>query len=56
MKSALHAHDAGLMAISAAYGVGTLFLSLLDYGRAGGKLDRASDASATGQRIDASAP
>ena len=32
MKSALHAHDAGLVAISAAYGVGTLFLSLLDYG------------------------
>jgi hypothetical protein len=56
MKSALHAHDAGLVAISAAYGVGTLFLSLLDYGRAGGKLDRASDASATGQRIEASAP
>jgi hypothetical protein len=32
MKSALYAHDAGLVAISAAYGLGTLFLSLLDYG------------------------
>jgi hypothetical protein len=53
MKSALHAHDAGLVAISAAYGLGTLFLSLLDYGRAGGKLDYASDASATGQSIEA---
>ena len=42
MKSALHVHDAGLVAISAAYGLGTIFLSLLDYGRAGGQLDYAS--------------
>ena len=55
MKSALHAHDAGLVAISAAYGTGTLFLSLLDYGRAGGKLDYASDASVTRQSIEADA-
>jgi len=55
MKSALHAHDAGLVAISAAYGVGTLFLSLLDYGRAGGKLDYASDAQATSQSIEVDA-
>jgi hypothetical protein len=55
MKSALHAHDAGLVVISAAYGLGTLFLSLLDYGRAGGKLDYASDASAAGQSIEADA-
>lgn len=53
MKSALHAHDAGLVAISAAYGLGTLFLSLLDYGRAGGELDYASDASVPGQGIEA---
>ena len=55
MKSALHAHDTGLVAISAAYGLGTLFLSLLDYGRAGGKLDYASDASVTGRGIEADA-
>jgi hypothetical protein len=53
MKSALHAHDPGLVAISAAYGLGTLFLSFLDYGRAGEKLDHASDASAAGQSIEA---
>lgn len=53
MKSALHAHDPGLVAISAAYGLGTLFLSLLDYGREGGKLDYASDASAAGETIEA---
>jgi len=41
MKSALYAHDVGLVAISAAYGLGTLFLSMLDYGRAEGKLDEA---------------
>jgi hypothetical protein len=41
MKSALYAHDTGLVAISAAYGVGTLFLSMLDYGRAEGKLEDA---------------
>ena len=41
MKSALYAHDVGLVAISAAYGLGTLFLSMLDYGRAEGKLDDA---------------
>jgi hypothetical protein len=46
MQSALHAHDAGLVAISAAYGLGTLFLSLLDYGRTGTELD---DAPATSQ-------
>ncbi len=33
MKSALNAHDSGLVAISVAYAVGTSFLSLLDYGR-----------------------
>jgi hypothetical protein len=55
MKSALHAHDAGLVAISAAYGTGTLFLSLLDYGRAGGKLDRACDVSITRESIEADA-
>ena len=52
MKSALHAHDTGLVAISAAYGVGVLFLSLLDYGRAGAKLDYASDASVFDQSIE----
>lgn len=52
MKSALHAHDTGLVVISAAYGVGVLFLSLLDYGRAGGKLDYASDASVIDQSIE----
>jgi hypothetical protein len=41
IKSALHAHDVGLVAIGGAYGMGTLFLSLLDYGRTGGKLDAA---------------
>lgn len=51
MKSALHAHDRGLVAISAAYGVGTLFLSLLDYGRSDGKLDYASDKPITGQSM-----
>jgi hypothetical protein len=45
MKSALHLHDAGLVAISAAYATGTAFLSLLDYGREGGKLDRADEAA-----------
>jgi hypothetical protein len=40
-KSALHAHDMGLVAIGAAYGLGTLFLSMLDYGRIEGKLDNA---------------
>lgn len=53
MKSALHAHDAGLVAISAAYGLGTVFLSLLDYGREDGKLDYASGAPVTGQSIEA---
>jgi len=43
MKSALHVQDPGLIAISAAYGVGTLFLSLLDYGRIDGKVDDASE-------------
>lgn len=42
MKSALHLHDTGLVAISAAYAVGVLFLSLLDYGRDGGTLECAS--------------
>lgn len=55
MKSALHAHDAGLVAISAAYGMSTLFLSLLDHGRTGGKLDYASNASITDQSIEADA-
>jgi hypothetical protein len=41
MKSALYGHDMGLLAISAAYGLGILFLSMLDYGRAEGKLDDA---------------
>jgi hypothetical protein len=41
MKSALYAHDVGLVANSAAYGLGTLFLSMLDYGRAEGRLDEA---------------
>jgi hypothetical protein len=41
MKSALYAHDVGLVAISAAYGLGILFLSMLDYGRTEGKLDDA---------------
>lgn len=49
MKSATHAHDHGLIAISAAYGIGTLFLSLLDYGRSDGKLDYASDKPITWQ-------
>ena len=53
MKSALHAHDEGLVAISAAYGLGILFLSLLDYGRAGGKLDYTSDTSTASQSIEA---
>lgn len=53
MKSALHAHDAGLVAISAAYALGTVFLSLLDYGREDGKLDYASGAPVTGQSIEA---
>lgn len=53
MKSALHAHDTGLVAISAAYGLGTLSLSLLDYGRTGGKPDYASETSASIQRIKA---
>lgn len=44
MKSALHIHDAGLVAISAAYGTGSLFLSLLDYRRADGELDCAEEA------------
>jgi hypothetical protein len=55
MKSALHGHDAGLVAISAAYGVGLLFLSLLDYGRVSGKSDDTSDTSDTftqGQSIE----
>lgn len=43
MKSALHAQDQGLIAISAAYGVGTLFLSLLDYGRTNGKVDASEE-------------
>ncbi|GGG97064.1 hypothetical protein GCM10011586_10390 [Silvibacterium dinghuense] len=55
MKSALHAHDAGLVAISAAYGTGTLFLSLLDYGRADGRLEDASRASVTRQSLEADA-
>ena len=32
MRSALHAHDNGLIAISAAYITGTAFLALFDYG------------------------
>lgn len=53
MKSALHAHDRGLIAISAAYGVGTLFLSLFDYGTKGSRLDEASDESLTTQSTKA---
>jgi hypothetical protein len=49
MKSALHAHDTGLVAISTAYGIGILFLSFLDYGRQGAKLDCASNTSDTDQ-------
>jgi hypothetical protein len=41
IKSALHGHDVGLVAIGAAYGLGTLFLSMLDYGRTEGRLDAA---------------
>jgi hypothetical protein len=41
IKSALHAHDVGLVAIGVAYGLGTLFLSMLDYGRTEAKLDNA---------------
>ncbi|WP_263417484.1 hypothetical protein [Terriglobus albidus] len=55
MKSALHAHDTGLVAISSAYGLGTLSLSLLDYGRAGGKLEEASETSATEQSAEVEA-
>jgi len=55
MKSALHAHDAGLVAISSAYGVGALFLSLLDYGQSGGKLDEASNASTTERGVEVEA-
>lgn len=43
IKSALHGHDVGLVAIGAAYGLGTLFLSTLDYGRSGGTLDAAQE-------------
>jgi hypothetical protein len=53
VKSALHAHDAGLVVISAAYAFGTLFLSLLDYGRADGKLEYAPEVSTTGPSIEA---
>lgn len=53
MKSALHIHDAGLVAISAAYAIGTMFLSLLDYGRTGSKLDYASNPSVANQSIEA---
>lgn len=35
MMSAVHRQDRGLIAISAAYGLGTLFLALLDYGPGG---------------------
>lgn len=52
-KSALHAHDVGLVAISAAYGTGTLFLSLLDYGQAGRKFEDASNVSVGGQSVEA---
>ena len=45
IKSALHVHDPGLMAISTAYGVGTAFLALLDYGGAHGKLDYSTSPS-----------
>ena len=41
IMSALQAHDKGLVTIGAAYGLGTLFLSMLDYGRTVGKLDAA---------------
>jgi len=41
IESALHAHDVGLVAIGVAYGLGTLFLSMLDYGRTEAKLDNA---------------
>lgn len=51
MMSALHAHDAGLVAISAAYLTGTLFLSLLDSGRPDVALDCASGSSAAGQNL-----
>jgi hypothetical protein len=53
MKSALHAHDLGLVAISTAYGAGTLFLSLLDHGQTGRKLEDASNISVTRQTIEA---
>lgn len=54
MKSAMHAHDRGLIAISAAYGVGTLFLSLFDYGRTREELD-ASLTSPTRNQAEAPA-
>lgn len=53
MESALHAHDAGLVAISSTYGLGTLFLSFLDDGRKGGDLDSVSNPSVTGQDFEA---
>ena len=57
MKSAIHAQDRGLIAISAAYGVGTLFLSLFDYGPARVEPDHPSDASLiSAKRNQAGAP
>jgi len=57
MKSAIHAQDPGLIAISVAYGVGTLFLSLFDYGPARTEPDHASDASLiSAKRNQAGAP
>jgi hypothetical protein len=52
MKSALHANDAELVAISAAYGLGILFLPLFDYERAGENLDCTSDASTVDKSIE----
>lgn len=49
MKSALHANDVALAAISTAYGLGILFLPLLDYGRADEKLECTFDASTIGK-------
>ena len=56
MKSALYMQDLGLVAISAAYGLGILFLSLLDYGRGGEKLVRSSGLSTTVRRIEVDLP
>jgi len=52
LKSALHANDAELVAISAAYGLGILFLPFFDYGRAGETLDCTAEASTVGKSIE----